>query len=135
LFLGLGTLAVLVPLVWFGIQDAPRATSATRARGTSPDDVGVRVRTALRMPAFWALFFAYMCTPLAVFTVVTHQVAFAVDHGFPRLFVAGIFGLTGFMSIAGRVIFGAAADRVGRAWAATVSYACTALGTLALLSI
>src|SRR3990172_2130996 len=27
-------------------------------------------------------------TPLAVFPVVTHQVAFAVDQGFPRLFVA-----------------------------------------------
>ena len=76
-----------------------------------------------------------MCTPLAVFTVVTHQVAFAVDHGFPRLFVAGIFGLTGFMSIVGRVVFGYAADRIGRALSATISYGCTAVGTLALLSI
>ena len=134
LVLGLGTLALLVPLVWIGIRDAPRAAPTPAARGSTHGG-GVRVRAALRTRAFWALFFAYMCTPLAVFTVVTHQVAFAVDHGFPRLFVAGIFGLTGFMSIAGRVIFGAAADRIGRAWSATVSYACTALGTLALLSI
>ena len=136
LVLGLGTLALLVPLVWFGVHDAPRAAPAASARSNTPaDGGGVRIRAALATRAFWALFFAYMCTPLAVFTVVTHQVAFAVDHGFPRLFVASIFGLTGFMSIAGRVIFGVAADRVGRALSATISYACTAVGTLALLSI
>jgi MFS family permease len=87
------------------------------------------------MPAFWALFFAYLCTPLAVFPVVTHQVAFAVDHGYARMFVAGIFGLTGFMSIVGRIVFGFAADRIGRALSATISYGCTAVGTLALLTI
>jgi MFS family permease len=136
LLLGGGTLALLVPLVWIGVHEAPRPAPAAPARGEArADGGGVRVRAALRTRAFWALFCAYMCTPLAVFTVITHQVAFAVDHGFPRLFVAGIFGLTGFMSIAGRVIFGAAADRIGRAWSATISYACTAVGTLALLSI
>jgi MFS family permease len=93
------------------------------------------VADALRTRAFWALFFAYLCTPLAVFSVVTHQVAFAVDHGFPRLFVAGIFGLTGLLSVVGRIAFGIAADRIGRATSATISYGCTALGTLCLLSL
>jgi MFS family permease len=67
--------------------------------------------------------------------VVTHQVAFAVDHGFPRLFVAGIFGLTGLLSTAGRIAFGIMADRLGRATSATISYGCTALGTLCLLGL
>lgn len=132
--LGLGALALLVPLVWFGIHEAPRPAPAAQDAAT-PASPGVDVRAALRTPAFWALFFAYLCTPLAVFTVVTHQVAFAVDHGFPRLFVAGIFGLTGFMSIVGRIVFGIAADHIGRAMSATISYACTAIGTLALLSL
>jgi MFS family permease len=131
--LGLGTLAFLIPLVWLGVREAPRARPASVARHGAPPDV--RVRAALATRAFWALFFAYLCTPLAVFTVVTHQVAFAVDHGFPRMFVASIFGLTGLMSIVGRIVFGFAADRIGRAWSATISYACTAIGTLALLSI
>src|SRR5207244_3147130 len=78
---------------------------------------------------------AYLCTPLAVFSVVTHSVAFAVDHGFPRLFVAGIFGLTGLLSVAGRILFGMAADRIGRAASATISYGCTAAGTLCLLGL
>jgi MFS family permease len=104
----------------------------------SPSDAatpGAEIGDALRTRPFWALFFAYLCTPLAVFPVVTHQVAFAVDHGFPRLFVAGIFGLTGLLSTVGRIAFGIAADRIGRTTSATISYGCTALGTLCLLGL
>ena len=136
--LGLGTLAVLVPLIWFGVREAPGTTPAAReARSSYPEAVraGGEIGDALRTRSFWALFFAYLCTPLAVFPVVTHQVAFAVDHGFPRLFVAGIFGLTGLLSTVGRIVFGIAADRVGRAASATVSYGCTAVGTLCLLAL
>jgi MFS family permease len=135
LVLGVGTLAVLVPLVWLGVREPP--ARATPVRGTDPASTrwGVEVGDALRTRAFWALFFAYLCTPLAVFSVVTHQVAFAVDHGFPRLFVAGIFGLTGLLSVMGRIGFGIAADRIGRATSATISYGCTALGTLCLLGL
>jgi MFS family permease len=106
-------------------------------RGATPGTARARreVADALRTRAFWALFFAYLCTPLAVFSVVTHQVAFAVDHGFPRLFVAGIFGLTGLLSVVGRNVFGIAADRIGRATSATISYGCTAVGTLCLLGL
>src|SRR5688572_25508953 len=96
LALGIGTLVFLVPLVGLGVREAPRASSSVAARASdAPGAGGVRVRAALATRAFWALFFAYLCTPLAVFTIVTHQVAFAVDHGFPRMFVASIFGLTG----------------------------------------
>ena len=101
----------------------------------APGDAAREIGAALQTRAFWALFFAYLCTPLAVFPVVTHQVAFAVDQGFPRLFVAGIFGLTGLLSVVGRIVFGIAADRIGRATSATISYGCTAAGTLCLLGL
>lgn len=139
LVLGLGTLAVLVPLVWLGVRDAPAVAAPRRNQAggptAQPAPGGREIGDALRTPAFWALFFAYLSTPLAVFSVVTHQVAFAVDHGFPRLFVAGIFGLTGLLSVVGRIGFGIAADRIGRATSATISYACTAVGTLCLLGL
>jgi MFS family permease len=137
LVLGLGTLAVLVPVIWLGVREAPAAAvhGAGRGAAAGPARAGGEVRDALRTPAFWALFFAYLCTPLGVFPVVTHQVAFAVDHGFPRLFVAGIFGLTGLLSTVGRIGFGIAADRIGRATSATISYGCTAVGTLCLLAL
>lgn len=134
--LGLGTLVVLVPLIWLGVREAPVLAAQDRGEASGPSPgAGREVGDALRTRAFWALFFAYLCTPLAVFSVVTHQVAFAVDQGFPRLFVAGIFGLTGLLSTVGRIGFGIAADRIGRATSATISYGCTALGTLCLLSL
>src|SRR5262245_13063376 len=136
LVLGVGTLAVLLPLIWLGVREAPAPPPRPSGEPQieKPDDRG-DVVDALRTRAFWALFFAYLCTPLAVFSVVTHSVAFAVDHGFPRLFVAGIFGLTGLLSVVGRVVFGIAADRIGRATSATVSYGCTAVGILCLLGL
>jgi MFS family permease len=152
LVLGAGTLAILVPLVGLGVREAPPLPAASRGalaadapqRGEAgrsarragwPAASTGEVGDALRTRSFWALFFAYLCTPLAVFPVVTHQVAFAVDQGFPRLFVAGIFGLTGLLSTVGRIVFGFAADRIGRAPAATISYGCTAAGTLCLLGL
>jgi MFS family permease len=136
--LGVGTLVVLVPLIWLGIREAPVPAAPSRSDvggAPAPAGAGREIGDALNTPAFWALFFAYLCTPLAVFSVVTHQVAFAVDHGFPRLFVAGIFGLTGLLSVVGRIVFGIAADRIGRATSATISYGCTAVGTLCLLGL
>jgi len=37
--------------------------------------------------------------------------------------------------VVGRILFGIAADRIGRTASATVSYGCTAVGTLCLLGI
>jgi MFS family permease len=133
--LGIGTLVILVPLIWLGVREAPAERRLLRGATPAPVGTGREVGDALRTRAFWALFFAYFCTPLAVFAVVTHQVAFAVDHGVPRLFVASIFGLTGLLSVAGRIGFGIAADRIGRATSATISYGCTAVGTLCLLGL
>ena len=135
LVLGVGTLAVLIPLIALGIREAPAPPPRRSDEPAVLEDPHRDVGGALRTRAFWALFFAYLCTPLAVFSVVTHSVAFAVDHGFPRLFVAGIFGLTGLLSVVGRISFGFAADRIGRATSATISYGCTAAGTLCLLSL
>lgn len=152
--LGAGVIALLLPVAWWGAREpgrgVPRATSHDGpGEGRSGEsDAGPRsvprpagdrrdptLADALRSRAFWALFSAYFLTPLAVFPVLTHQVAFAVDVGFPRLFVASIFGLVGLMSSVGRVIFGVIADKVGAAPAATISFGCTAGGALALVAL
>jgi MFS family permease len=140
--LGVGALCVLAPIVWVGARD-PQSRGEERSRSgestasgrpATPGPVlASTLRQALRTRAFWALWFANLCTPLAVFPVTTHQVAFAIDHGFQPLLAASIFGVMGLMSIVGRVSFGLAADRFGGALAATISYGCTAGGVLALL--
>jgi len=143
LILGLATLAVLLPLVLWGIREPE--TSPARAVGASregsaavplaPRPADATLRDALGSPAFWFLFAAYFCTPLAVFPVSTHAVAFAVDHGYPPMLAATVYGSMGLMSTVGRVGFGFLADRLGGPMAATLSYGCTAGGIAALLAL
>ena len=124
-----------------GAVQPRRANAVLSERGsTGPASPATRrpdatVADALRMRAFWALFAAYFFTPLAVFPVATHAVAFTVDHGYPAMWAASAFGAMGLMSTVGRVAFGFAADRFGGAPTATLSYACTAGGTAALLAL
>jgi MFS family permease len=136
--LGAGVVVVLLPIVWWGCHDPMAPTKGARpARSEVARLAPARDATlvdALRSRAFWALFTAYFLTPLAVFPVFIHQVAFAVDLGFPRLLVASIFGVLGLMSSVGRVLFGLLADRAGGPLAATLSYGCTAGGAIALIA-
>jgi len=124
-----------------GAVEPRRANAVLSERGsTAPGPPATRrpdatVRDALRMRAFWALFAAYFFTPLAVFPVATHAVAFTIDHGYPAMWAATAFGAMGLMSTVGRVTFGLAADRFGGPPTATLSYACTAGGTAALLAL
>ena len=140
--LGVSALCILVPIVWVGARDPqPRhdegaAPEARENRGQLARwAVDSTLRHALGTRAFWALWLAYLFTPLAVFPVTTHQVAFAIDRGFQPLLAAAVFGVMGLMSIVGRVSFGLAADRFGGALAATTSFGCTAGGALALLAL
>ena len=137
--LGVGGLLALLPLVWrFARDPGPDARASTGSRAPdladqAPALASPTLRQAIGSRAFWALAAAYLFTPLAVFPVFTHQVAFAVDLGFPPMFAASVFGVMGLMSSVGRVVFGLLADRVGGPVAATISFGCTAGGALALL--
>jgi MFS family permease len=144
LILGAATLVLLLPLVLWGIRDpppgeirdaVPPADADGRRRPATVRATDATLGDALRSRAFWALFAAYFCTPLAVFPVSTHAVAFAVDHGYSGMLAATAFGAMGLMSSVGRVAFGFGADRFGGPAAATLSYACTAGGTAALLAL
>lgn len=153
--LGTATVTILLPVIYFGARDARLPARAresghggavARGRGAGsgredappPAQRGVTdptLRAALATPAFWWLFAAYFLTPLAVFPVATHSVAFAVDVGFSPMAAAWAYGAMGLLSTVGRVGFGLAADRVGGPLSATLSFVCTAGGALALLSL
>lgn len=67
--------------------------------------------------------------------MATHSVAFAIDVGYSPLVAAWVYGVMGLMSSFGRVGFGLAADRFGGPLSATLSFASTAGGALALLAL
>ena len=85
---------------------------------------------AIRTPHFWLLFSVYLFTGLGSFLVSLHQLAFAVDQGFDKLYAAGVLGLGSFLAIAGTIFTGTLSDYIGRETAAILAYGISILGCL-----
>jgi MFS transporter, OFA family, oxalate/formate antiporter len=91
------------------------------------------VKQALTTSAFWLLFIARTLASMGNQIIVTHQIAYAVDIGFTKVFAASIFGLMGVISIGGRIWFGYLADVRRREIVFTWVQVISAVGILALL--
>ena len=61
---------------------------------------------AIRSRQFWLLFVVYLFTGIGSFLVSLHQLAFAVDMGFDKLYAATVLGMGDFLSIPGIIITG-----------------------------
>ncbi len=99
------------------------------------DTEGWTVRQAIRTPHFWLLFAVYMFTGLGSFLVALHQLAFAVDIGFDKLYAAGVLGMGAFLSLPGVIITGTLSDYVGREISAIVTYGTSIIGVVFALMI
>ncbi len=99
------------------------------------DSSGWTVRQAIRTPHFWLLFAVYMFTGLGSFLVALHQLAFAVDIGFDKLYAAGVLGMGAFLSLPGVIITGTLSDYVGREISAVVTYGTSIIGVVFALMI
>ncbi len=99
------------------------------------DTAGWTVRQAVRTPHFWLLFAVYMFTGLGSFLVALHQLAFAVDIGFDKLYAAGVLGMGAFLSLPGVIITGTLSDYVGREISAIVTYGTSIIGVVFALMI
>jgi MFS family permease len=128
-------LPIIAILPWKRIEQGapgnPRRTKAGRAEG------GYSLGEALKTRVFWAMFFIYFMTSMAIFGVSVQSVAYLVERGFDNFEAAGAFGIAGMLSFAGMFVTGAAADRYGRSLVATISYSLTILGVcgLALMQV
>jgi MFS family permease len=144
--LGLFVLIVLLPLNWLQRNPPDQKEDPTRPNrfSSTPKTMGQFKRrhnesgdwtltASMRTLSFWSLFFAFFLIPLGIYPIVIHQVAYIIDQGYSRTVAALIFGAVGFMSSAGRLIFGALSDRMGREKAVTLSFMCSIMGILILL--
>jgi MFS transporter, OFA family, oxalate/formate antiporter len=90
---------------------------------------------AMRTPHFWLLFAVYLFTGLGSFLVSLHQLAFAVDSGFDKLYAAGVLGMGSFLAIAGTIFTGTLSDYIGREASAILAYGISILGVVCALLI
>src|SRR6202044_1730628 len=104
-------------------------------RRRAADGEGWTVHQAGRTPHFWLLFAVYMFTGLGSFLVALHQLAFAVDIGFDKLYAAGVLGMGAFLWLPGVIITGTLSDYVGREISAIVTYGTSIIGVVFALMI
>ena len=112
-----------------------RGIAGQGGRRRVSDTAGWTVRQAVRTPHFWLLFAVYMFTGLGSFLVALHQLAFAVDIGFDKLYAAGVLGMGAFLSLPGVIITGTLSDYVGREISAIVTYGTSIIGVVFALMI
>jgi MFS transporter, OFA family, oxalate/formate antiporter len=136
-------IAGAVPLLAMLFRRAARYPSA--AQPTSPPAPGLAppplpppswtLAEAIRTPHFWLLFAVYLFTGLGSFLASLHQLAFAVDVGFDKLYAAGVLGIGSFLAIAGTIFTGTLSDYIGREWSAILAYGISIVGVVCALLI
>lgn len=84
---------------------------------------GLTFREALASRQFWSLCVISLLAVLCTYTVMMHIVPHATDMGIPPVKAAGVLSTLGGVSILGRLIMGATADRTGAKKALMISFA------------
>lgn len=131
-----GIMAVLVlPLAFLFRGADVRREAPTKARVLGPSDHAWSLRQAMRTVHFWLLFGVYFFTGLGSFLVALHQLAFAADMGFDKLYAATVIDLGAGLSLPGIVVTGAISDYIGRELSAILTYVTSIIGVAFALLI
>jgi MFS family permease len=126
LWLGVGSLVLLLPIVLAFIKNGPedrglRPYGATGAAQTSAEVAAlqragrVSVVDAARVPQFWLLMATFfVCGYTANGIVGIHFMPHALDHNFTEIQAATALGVMGAMNVVGTIASGWICDRFGR---------------------
>ena len=135
-------IAAAVPLLAALFRRASRHPIAPEPVMPSPTAAAVPLPSrswtlaeAARTPHFWLLVAVYLFTGLGSFLVSLHQLAFAVDVGFDKLYAASVLGIGSFLAIAGTIVTGTLSDYIGREWSAILAYGISVIGVICALLI
>lgn len=129
--LGLGLLAVLVPLVALALRRLPAGGPAEAGhRAGSP--AGASRRQALRDAHFWSVVAPFVLAISAQVGLIVHQVSFLLPHVGAEVASLAV-GLTTVCAVIGRVGLGLVIDRVDQRGAAALGMAVQAAGEVLLM--
>ncbi len=82
-------------------------------RAAAAEDQGFSLNEAVRMKQFWIICITEFAVLCCLLTVVVHIVPYARDLGLAPAYAAGVLSTIGGVSILGRIVMGAANDRIG----------------------
>jgi MFS family permease len=134
--------ALIWPLAALFRRATPRVPTAARTASSTGEEHGARaprrdwtLAEAIATRHFWLLFTVYLCTGLGSFFVSLHQLAFAVDAGFDKLYAASVLGMGSFLAVGGTIVTGTISDYIGRELSAILAYAVSIIGVICALFI
>jgi len=122
-------LAVLtVPAHALGLRPPPRPAG----RDPGPGAGGLALGAAARTAVFWVLATAFLVSNFATNTVTVHLIPYLTTLGYAPALAAAMVGWLGAMQLPARLLFAAAARRVGHATMTAAVFAGKALGLVQL---
>ena len=132
---------VVLPLAAVFRRTDRRPRPAANRRRRCPRDsgsdraarAGWTLAEAIRTPHFWLLFAVYLFTGLGSFFVSLHQLAFAIDIGFDRIYAAEVLGMGAFLAVFGTIVTGTLSDNIGREVSAILAYGFSIVGVICAL--
>ena len=110
LVIGIAAWALLIPAC-FLVRPAPQATGPA-STDTAPE-IELTTAQALRTPQFIALAAAHFACCAAHSGPIFHMVSYAMVCGIAPLTAVTVYGVAGVSGLGGRLLLGAAADRIG----------------------
>ena len=100
-------------------------------RATASPERDMTLPEAARTGAFWALMATFSATWIPVFVAIVHSVPLARDLGASPLVAASLLTTLGGGAVPGRILMGAASDRIGRKKALSAMLILQAIGFVA----
>lgn len=133
-YVGMGVLAFVLVVLPSGLL-MPRDKPVPPKTAEQPTATAGEwtVREALLSTTFWLLFVSRIVASMGNQIITNHQIAHAVDIGYPAFFAAAVLGLMGVFSIFGRVLFGFLTDVLSHQMVYTLVQAVSSVGILALV--
>jgi MFS family permease len=113
LTIGIAAWILLIPAALLVRQPPAPPAGAGAARGPAANGVGLTAAQALRSPQFAVLALTFFACCAAHSGPIFHMVSYAIGCGIPAMAAVSIYSVEGASGLAGRLLFGVAADRFG----------------------
>jgi MFS family permease len=112
LTIGIAAWILLIPAALL-VRQPPAAAGAGAARAPSGNGAGLTAAQALRSPQLAVLALTFFACCAAHSGPIFHMVSYAIGCGIPAMAAVSIYSVEGASGLAGRLLFGIAADRFG----------------------
>jgi len=119
IIIGLAAMIVIIPATQFikrdpaQIEQLPDGKNGVKAESLGLPARSLPLREAIHTRQFWTLCAVFGSLWFSSMAIMVHIVIHAIDLGIPAVSAANILAIIGGVGIAGRIIIGSAADRIG----------------------